>query len=161
MPEEIINEHEMEIENYYHVLESNYENKQQMEDTFLELDISSFNKDLTIIRIDSSSKLQTVEINEQVNQLKNDISSLLTEKKIDIISAPSEIPFEYIVDINCIYNKISHTFTKIDITVLKKSKYHGHFSIDLSNGLNEEEVKIPMGDLSQICSETIYLLIKK
>jgi len=176
MSEEILNEKEREIKKYFQDVEKKdedeqqkkngyeqqmkYEREQQMKKTFSEPDMPSFSKILSVIRIDSTANVHNIEVDEQVNKFENNISSLLTEKNIHIISDPSDAGEAYIVDINCYFNEISHAFIKIDISIINKSKfYHSNFSVDLENGLNDKEKIMTIEDLSQICSEKIYLLL--
>jgi hypothetical protein len=185
MPEKIIREKEEEIREYFQDVENqkekeednreylrNVENRksyeelliieynQQVKNTISDPEILPFSKKSSIIRIDIAANMDTGKVHEQINRLDNNISSLLAERNLNIISTPSDTADEYIVDINCYFDEISYTFIKIDISIINKSKYyHSQFSIDLDNGVNNKEAFRVIDDLSQICSEKIYLLL--
>lgn len=187
MPEKIIKEKEEKIRKYFQDLENQNEIEEenikyledvekrkryeqllkeeyepQIKKTITEPDISPFSKKSSVIRIDIAANVQTGKVYEQINRLDDSISSLLAEKNLNIISNQSETVNEYIVDIDCDFDEITYMFKKIDISIINKSKfYHSYFSIDLEKVFNDKEVVTAFDDLSQICSEKIYLLLTK
>lgn len=152
--EETINE---AIDRHYDEVEKQENIEQTKENSTSVFDEDSLGKGFTSIKINSVANIQNREVDEILNKLENYITSLLAEKKINKAST-STTP-DYVITINYNFNEITNAFANLDISILKKSKLYGHFSIDLTTGQFNKDELIFYKDLGQICARTINILL--